>query len=86
MEPLHLTINPWCPRCVVARAWLLQRGCASAGPDASADRDAWRDTGRLSGRTRAPTAVVGEHVLADFGPDELEAFLQRIGYGPDERV
>jgi hypothetical protein len=32
---------------------------------------------RLSGQTYAPTLAVGDLILADFGPEELEEFLQQ---------
>jgi hypothetical protein len=31
---------------------------------------------RISGQTYAPTLVVGDEVLPDFGPEELEHFLK----------
>ena len=31
---------------------------------------------RVSGQTYAPTLVIGNLVLPDFGPDELEEFLK----------
>ena len=45
----------------------------------SGDRDAFAEMQRLSGQTYAPTLVVGDKVLADFGPEELEPFLKSVG-------
>jgi len=32
---------------------------------------------RISGQTFAPTLVIGDLVLPDFGPDQLEDFLKK---------
>ena len=83
-DVLQIYVKPWCPWCLMARSWLTQRGYAFAEIDVTADPAAYGDMVRISGQTRAPTAVVGSHVLPDFGPSELEAFLAGIGYRPDE--
>lgn len=84
MESLRLYVKPWCPWCLMARSWLKQRGHPFTELDVTADAEAYRDMLRLSGQSRAPTAVVGDHILPDFGPADLDAFLERIGYRPNE--
>jgi len=34
----------------------------------------------LTGQTKAPSIELDGHVLADFGADELEAWMTRLGY------
>jgi len=41
------------------------------------DRSAFAEMKRLSGQTYAPTLAVGDLILPDFGPEELEEFLQQ---------
>jgi hypothetical protein len=36
---------------------------------------AFNELRRISGQTYAPTLVIGDLFLPDFGPDELEDFL-----------
>jgi len=40
------------------------------------DRNAFNELVRISGQTYAPTLVIGDLFLPDFGPDELEEFLK----------
>jgi hypothetical protein len=40
------------------------------------DRAAFDELRRVSGQTYAPTLVVGDEVLPDFGPEELAHFLK----------
>ncbi len=84
--PLRLYVKPWCPWCVMAVRWLRKRGIAFEEIDVTADPEAYREMVRVSGQSRAPSAVLGGDVLPDFGPPELEAFLREHGYewGEDE--
>jgi monothiol glutaredoxin len=34
----------------------------------------------LTGQSRAPSIELDGHVLADFGADELEQWLRKLGY------
>ena len=40
--------------------------------------DAWNEMYRLSGQELAPVIDVDGKILADFGPDQLAAFWQKI--------
>jgi glutaredoxin len=81
-EPLQLYVKTWCPWCVKAQAWLDARGYRYELLDVEADRATMDEMVRRSGQRRCPTLVVGERVLPDFGPDELQTFLQKHGIAP----
>jgi glutaredoxin 3 len=63
---------PWCHR---AENYLDKRGYKYQRVDVRRDPGSFEELKRVSGQTYAPTLVVGELVLSDFGPDELEEFL-----------
>jgi glutaredoxin 3 len=75
--PLKLYVKTWCPWCITARQYLVKRGYAFEEIDVEADRAAYAEMIRLSGQTYTPTLTVEEKTLADFGPEELQQFLQR---------
>ncbi len=77
-SPPRLFIKPHCPWCQRAEAWFQQRGIAYERLDVIADPQAFAEMERLSGQTFAPTLQVGGKVLADFGPEELEAFWKTL--------
>jgi glutaredoxin 3 len=80
---MKLYVKVWCPWCVSAREWLDTRGFGYELIDVEADRADYDEMIRLSGQTKTPTLVTAEgHVLPDFGPEELEAFVDRHGLKP----
>jgi glutaredoxin 3 len=81
-EPLKLYVKTWCPWCIRAKAWLDGKGYHYEEIDVDADRAAYETMIRLSGQRLTPTLVVGEQILPDFGPEELEPFLARNGIAP----
>ena len=46
------------------------------------DRAAFEEMIRISGQRRAPTLVVGDKLLPDFGPEELAVFLKKHSIAP----
>ena len=75
---LNLYVKTWCPWCVRAEEWLRARGFPYRQIDVEASRADYDEMIRLSGQTRTPTLVTGDgKLLADFGPDELESFVQK---------
>ena len=80
--PLKLYIKPGCPWCIMAEEWLQGHGYRYAAIDVRADRAAFDEMIRISGQRRAPTLVAGEHLLPDFGPEELAPFLQKHSIAP----
>jgi glutathione S-transferase len=58
--------------------WLEERGISYEILDVSADAKASDEMFRLSGQTLAPVIDVDGKILADFGPDELATFWEKI--------
>jgi glutaredoxin 3 len=74
---MTLYVKAGCPWCHVAEAYLDKHGYKYTKIDVRKDQGAFNDLKRISGQTYAPTLVIGELVLPDFGPDELEDFLKK---------
>jgi glutaredoxin len=66
----------------VAEDYLDKRGYKYTKIDVRKDPAAFKDLQRISRQTYAPTLVIGELVLPDFGPDELEEFLNKHNIVP----
>ena len=80
---LKLYVKTWCPWCVRAEDWLRARGYRYRQIDVEADRADYDEMIRLSGQKRTPTLVTGDgKMLPDFGPEELENFMQDHGIKP----
>lgn len=75
---IRLFIKPYCGWCHKATAWLNARGIKYETLDVIADADAFAEMRELSGQTLAPVIDVDGEVLADFGPDELEKFWEKL--------
>jgi glutaredoxin 3 len=75
--PLKLYVKSWCPWCITASQSLAKLGYRFEEVDVEADRAAYAEMIRLSGQAYTPTLTVDGKLLADFGPDELQAFLQK---------
>jgi glutaredoxin 3 len=73
---LILYVKPSCPWCHIAENYLDKHGYIYERIDVRRDRAAFDDLKRISNQTSAPTLVIGNLVLPDFGPDELEEFLK----------
>jgi glutaredoxin 3 len=79
MSPISmiLYIKPGCSWCRLAEVYLDQRGYKYQRVDVRKDPVAFNELRRISGQTYAPTLVIGDLFLPDFGPDELEDFLKK---------
>ncbi len=71
-----LYVKPGCPWCTVAERYLDTKGYKYERIDVRRDRTAFDELKRLSNQTYAPTLVIGDLLLPNFGPDELEEFLK----------
>jgi glutaredoxin len=80
--PLKLYVKTWCPWCITARQYLVKRGYQFQEFDVEADHAAYAEMIRLSGQTYTPTLSVDDKMLADFGPEELQAFLSQNNIEP----
>jgi glutaredoxin 3 len=79
---LNLYIKAGCPWCNMAEDFLDKRGYKYAKVDVRRDPAAFEELKRVSGQTYAPTLVIGDLLLPDFGPDELEDFLMEHNIVP----
>ncbi|MBI3880601.1 MAG: glutaredoxin family protein [Verrucomicrobia bacterium] len=81
MKPKHLRlfIKPFCGWCDEARDWLDEHGFKYDELDVTADRAARAEMLELTGQSKAPCLEMDGLVLADFGADELEAFMRQHG-------
>ena len=82
MKPktFRLFIKPGCPWCTDALGWLDGHDYSYEVLNVSSDQNARREMLALTGQSKAPSAEIDGHVLADFGAEELEVFLKRNGY------
>ena len=77
-ERIRLFIKPSCGWCDRASRWLDDHGIQYETLDVLADATARDEMLKLSGQTLAPVIEVDGKILADFGPDQLEAFWQKL--------
>jgi glutaredoxin 3 len=73
---LILYVRAGCPWCHMAENYLDRRGYRYTKIDVRRDSAAFQELKSISGQAYAPTLVVGDLFLPDFGPDELEEFLK----------
>jgi glutaredoxin len=66
----------------MAQQYLDQRGYHYELIDVENDRRHYDEMIRLSGQRLTPTLAAGDLILPDFGPEELERFLQQHGLKP----
>ncbi len=67
--------------------WLDKRGIDYDLLDVISDDAAFDEMIQLSGQDLAPVIDVNGEILADFGPEQLDAFWQRLEdkHGPPDR-
>ena len=75
---IRLFVKPYCPWCQKAMSWLDERGIQYVKLDVIADSKAYTEMVNLSGQTLAPVIDVDGKVLADFGPEELAKYWEKI--------
>ena len=75
---IRLFIKPYCGWCHKATSWLNDHGIEYETLDVLADDKAFDEMVKLSGQTRAPMIEVDGKVLADFGPEKLAAFWEKV--------
>ena len=80
MKPrmVRLFIKPYCGWCHKAIRWLDDHDVDYETVDVIADEAAFDEMIRLSGQDLAPVIDVDGEILADFGPDQLEQFWNRL--------
>jgi len=75
---IRLFIKPYCPWCHKAMRWLDDRCIEYEKIDVIADEAAFDEMIRISGQELAPVIDADGKILADFGPEELANFWERI--------
>ena len=75
---IRLFIKPYCGWCHKAQRWLDERGIKYETLDVIADSDAMTEMVELSGQMLAPVIDVDGEILADFGPEELAKFWEKL--------
>ena len=75
---IRLFIKPYCGWCHQAIRWLDEHGVKYETLDVIADREAYDEMEELSRQTLAPVIDVDGEVLADFGPEELAKFWEKL--------
>ncbi|HEY4415883.1 MAG TPA: glutaredoxin family protein [Verrucomicrobiae bacterium] len=75
---IRLFIKPHCGWCHKAMRWLDERGIKYETLDVIADSEAFTEMIELSGQSLAPVMDVDGQILADFGPEELAAFWEKL--------
>ena len=82
---IRLFIKPYCPWCHKAMRWLDDHDIVYEKIDVIASEAAFDEMVRLSGQELAPVIEVEEKVLADFGPEELAKFWEKISTTDEHR-
>jgi glutaredoxin 3 len=75
---VRLFIKPYCGWCHKAMRWLDERDVAYDTVDVTADESAMAEMVHLSGGELAPVIEVDGRLLADFGPEQLAEFWERL--------
>lgn len=75
---VRLFVKTFCPWCHQARRWLDARGVKYELLDVIADSKAMTEMVRLSNQRFAPVVEADGKILADFGPEELVQFWQKL--------
>ena len=78
---IRLFIKPYCGWCHQAIHWLDEHDVQYETLDVVADGAAYEEMVRLSGQDLAPVLEVNGRVLADFGPEELPGFFEKLNHG-----
>ncbi len=74
----RLFIKPYCGWCHKAARWLDDHDVEYETLDVMAKDEAFDEMVRLSGQELAPVIDVNGEILADFGPEELERFWNKL--------
>jgi glutaredoxin len=75
---IRLFIKPYCGWCDKATRWLDDHDVEYETIDVIADDEAFDEMIELSGQTLAPVLDVDGKILADFGPEELPGFFEKL--------
>ncbi len=77
-KQIRLFVKPYCGWCQKAERWLDEQRVNYQRIDVIADEAAHHEMIRISGKDLAPVLDVDGQILADFGPDQLAEFWQKL--------
>jgi glutaredoxin len=77
MDMPILYIKRGCPYCRAATDYLDERKISYQTVDVRGDSAGMKKLEEVSGQTKTPTLAWDGEVLANFGTDELESFLEK---------
>jgi len=75
---VRLFIKPYCGWCHKAERWLDEHNVGYEKLDVIADEAVYDEMIRLSRQELAPVLDVDGEILADFGPEQLSDFWNRL--------
>jgi glutaredoxin 3 len=75
---IRLFIKPYCGWCHKAVRWLDAHQVKYETLDVISDPEAYDEMIELSGQSYAPVIDVDGEILADFGPEELARFWEKL--------
>ena len=83
-EPQRIVLysRSMCGWCIDAKEWLMEQGLKFESMNTGTNPAARQRAIELSGQTLVPVIEVDGHVLGDFDTDQLQVFLQKLGYLP----
>jgi len=80
---IRLFIKPYCGWCHKAMRWLNDHDIKYEILDVIANEAAFEEMIRLSGQELAPVIEADGKVLADFGPEQLPGFIEKLNHEID---
>ena len=75
---IRLFIKPYCGWCHKAERWLEEQGVEYEKVDVITDESAHDEMIQLSGQDLTPVLDVDGKILADFGPEQLAGFWEKL--------
>ncbi len=75
---IRLFVKPYCGWCQKAERWLEDQQLNYDRIDVIADEAAYHEMIQLSGQDLAPVLEVDGKILADFGPEQLADFWDKL--------
>jgi len=74
--PTILYVKQGCPWCEEAEEKLHELGVPYERREVRSNPDFFKEMREISGQSKAPVLDIDGRILADFGPEELPAFLK----------
>ena len=75
---IRLFVKPYCGWCTKAERWLDDHGIDYEVVNVMSDEGSYDEMIRLSGQELAPVIDVNGEILADFGPEQLAVFWEKL--------